>query len=73
MPSGNENNLETIKWLLNNHSDVMTKWEQDFCEEVKTRLEGGRGLTERQEGVVNQLWHDYITDRRGQQCQGFLE
>lgn len=39
------------------HESKLTDWERTFIDSIKNRLQGGRGLTDLQQGNLDKIWN----------------
>ena len=54
--NSNDENLEAIEILLKSRYDHLSDWEVEFLEDISIRLEVGKGLTDKQQLRLDDIW-----------------
>lgn len=61
MSSTNDENMEAIEILVNSRHDYLSDWEAEFLDDISVRLEAGKGLTDKQQAKLNDIWKRVMT------------
>ncbi len=52
--------LEACQLLLSQYADRLSAWEVDFLENIEGLLEHGLGLSPKQQGCLDSIWHRVV-------------
>ena len=56
MSNTNDENLEAIDILVQSRYQFLSDWESEFLEDISVRLEAGKGLTDKQQAKLDDIW-----------------
>ena len=61
MSNSNDENMEAIDILVNSRYGHLSDWEVEFLEDISIRLEVGKGLTDKQQAKLDNIWGRVMT------------
>lgn len=52
----NDENMMVVYDLIKSAYEKLSGWELEFLEDISIRLEAGKGLTEKQQAKLDEIW-----------------